>query len=106
MNRVATLFFIVAILIWLSQCKRIHRILNKLMPYSFAIYVMHGKLISVLQIILIKMIPQNSFVLMIEYFFVPFIVVVLCFLGTIILRRISPVFFSIAMGNRFEGKKE
>lgn len=105
-NRIATLFFIIAILMWLSLCTYTHRTLNKLMPYSFAIYVMHGKLISVLQIVLVKLIPQNSYVIILEYLIVPLFVIALCIFGTILLRHVAPAFFSIAMGNRFERKKE
>ena len=60
------------------------------------------------RVILISFLLKNMkriMVPMIEYFFVQIVVIALCILGTIVLRRISPIFFSIAMGNRFERKK-
>jgi len=69
-------------------------------PYSFMIYVLHGKVLSVLQILYARLIPQSDLTIIIGYLIIPSIIVALCIVVAYILKRFVPRFYRILMGAR------
>lgn len=103
--RIAIMLYVVAIMLFFSRGANIKKPLIKLMPYSFAIYVIHGKLLSIIQRLMVRIFPQTTLVIMLEYLFVPIAVIMGCILLAKILSYISLPLFSVATGNRLVSKK-
>lgn len=79
--------------------KGIYRFLGKdILKASFLIYVLHGKVLSILQIIWVRVFEPGGFVLLVGYFVLPVIVISLCMLAHRFVSRFP--FCAILTGNR------
>jgi hypothetical protein len=73
---------------------------SKLMPYSFMIYVLHGKPLSVLQILYAKVVPTSTLTVVAGFFLLPIVTIVLCVLVSVVFKRCLPKLYAIANGSR------
>lgn len=67
-------------------------------PASFVIFVMHGKILSVMQILYTKILGSGVAVLLAGYFILPAVVIVVCVVANALLRK-TPV-YSFLTGSR------
>lgn len=102
--RCAVLFCIVSIMTGVLVFTNLQHYLAKLIPFSFAIYVMHGKLLSLVLILLVKLLPQTSFTIMLEYYFIPILIIGICVLISMLLSRICPSVYALSVGSRYVAK--
>lgn len=70
------------------------------MQYSFPIYVLHGKPLSVLQILYTKLVPQSVWTVVGGYFLLPIVIVALCIVAAAVLKRCVPRLYAIVTGAR------
>lgn len=101
LNRIAVLCWLVFALSCMSCIPNTQKILARFIPYSFSIYVMHGKLLSILQIIMVKTIPQTTLTIIIEYLILPSIVIGICVFVSKIMSHVMPKVYALAIGNRY-----
>lgn len=73
---------------------------SALLTFSFPIYVLHGKILSVVQIVYTKLIAQNTLTVTIGYFVLPLAVVLICISAALILKKLLPLPYRIATGDR------
>ena len=71
-----------------------------LLTFSFPIYVLHGKILSVVQILYTKLIAQNTLTVTLGYFILPLAVVLICISAAVLLRKLLPLPYRIATGER------
>lgn len=69
-----------------------------MIPYSFPIYVLHGKILSILQNLTVAAFPQAGGGILLGYFLLPAVVVVVCILIAAFARRFTPKLFAFSMG--------
>lgn len=100
LRRIAIMLYVMSIMLCFSRDFNIQKLLIKLMPYSFAIYILHGKIISIIQRLMVNILPQTTPVVMLVYLLLPIAVIVGCILLAKILNYLSPQLFSIAIGDR------
>lgn len=74
--------------------------IKKMLPYTFIIYAMHGKLLSILQILLVRIIPQSRQIVVLEYFSLPFLVIGLCIYIAIVYQWLFPKLCRVSTGGR------
>lgn len=71
-----------------------------LTPFSFWVYLTHGKLLSVLQIIISKIAYENILVACLGFFILPIITIFICLIIGKIIKKLMPNIFDIMLGNR------
>ena len=71
-----------------------------LTPYSFWIYLTHGKILSILQIIISKLAYENIIIAILGYFILPIITIFICTLVGKVIKKYMPKVFDILIGNR------
>ena len=69
-------------------------------PHTFIIYAVHGKIISIFQILAIKLLGQSNVVITAEYFLLPAIVILLCVVFSVIFQKLAPGLFRFSQGGR------
>lgn len=69
-------------------------------PYSFWIYLTHGKLLSTFQVITSKLFYQNEIVAFLGYFILPIITIIICLLVGMLIKKFIPKVFNVMLGNR------
>lgn len=70
-----------------------------MIPYSFPIYVFHGKILTILQNLTVAAFPQAGGGIL-GYFLLPAVVVAICILIAALARRFTPKLFAFSMGER------
>ena len=75
-------------------------IIASITTYSFWIYLTHGKLLSILQIIVSKIAYENVVVAYLGYFILPVVTIGICVLVGKIMKKFAPKVFDILVGNR------
>ena len=75
---------------WIGFCK-------KFIPFVFMIYVLHGKILSILQILYSKVLLSTSMIIM-GYFLIPFVCIFICCAFAVIYRKLLPKLYSIFIG--------
>lgn len=68
--------------------------------YSFMIFVLHGKLLSIIQILCTRMIVQNNLILCVEYILLPMIVITIVILVSKFLSKRVPNMYRFLTGGR------
>jgi hypothetical protein len=104
-HQIGVLLYMVAIYLIskkLVQKSKIVMISERLIKYSFIVYVLHAKLLSIIQNIVVKCIIQTQIVLFFEYVILPIIVTGICIVFGIGLYKISPKMFGFLTGGRSE----
>lgn len=101
LNRFAVLCCLIFAFAWISCIPDAQKTLGRFIPFSFSVYVMHGKLLSIVQIIMVALIPQTTLIIMLEYLIIPPIIIGLCVMFSKIMGHSFPYLFAIAMGNRY-----
>lgn len=74
--------------------------LTRLMAHSFPIYVLHGKPLSILQVLYVKLVPQSAWTVTIAYFLLPIIIIALCVAISAVFKRCMPRFYTFVNGAR------
>lgn len=75
-------------------------IIASITTYSFWIYLTHGKLLSILQIIVSKFAYGNVVVAYLGYFILPIVIIGICIFVGKIMKKFVPKVFDILVGNR------
>jgi len=100
LNRMIILLFLLAIYAFSHKLKsneQIRKVSAVLVSYSFMIYVLHGKILSSVQIIYVSVFNSKAW-LNFGYFFIPFFVIILCIGLAVAFKRISPTLYGICTG--------
>ena len=71
-----------------------------IMPHFFMIYALHGKPLSILQILYVKLISQSTLTVTFAYFVFPIVIISFCILVSCIWKRFFPRLHSIVTGLR------
>ena len=98
---------ILAVALLYLACKALDRskkpkckCLSVIKVYSFWIYVTHGKLLSIFQILCTKVFTQSGGMVLAEYLVLPLIIIAICLMVGIGFQRIWPRAYSILTGER------
>ena len=101
MITICSVLCVVYILINLKkENSKIIRLLIYVSEYSFMIYVLHGKIVTILQILSVKLIVQNMFLMFFEILIFPVIAVGINIAIAYMCKRYLPKTYSIIMGGR------
>ncbi|MBQ6932239.1 MAG: hypothetical protein IJN38_08935, partial [Clostridia bacterium] len=73
---------------------------SALLTFSFPVYVLHGKILSVVQILYTKLIAQTTLTVTVGYFILPLAVILVCTVTAVLLKRLLPLPYRIAIGER------
>lgn len=98
--RISVLFmlaFIYLISVMMVKSKPIEKLVLVIMPYSFAIYVMHGKILSILQILYSARFDSLSMIIL-GYYMIPLLVFAFCMAVAMAFKRLLPTIYAIATG--------
>lgn len=68
---------------------------NRILPYSYAIFYLHGKFLSIVQMLLVSRIPSLVYV---GYIVIPAVVFIICFWIAVTFKRLLPKVFKLCMG--------
>lgn len=68
--------------------------------YSFMIYVMHGKIISILQLLSIKLIYQNCFIILLEFIVFPIIAIYISIIFAYLIKKYMKTVYYFITGGR------
>jgi len=101
LDRIAVLCCLIFALALMSRVSKIQEILVRFISYSFPVYVMHGKLLSVIQITMVSQIAQSTPIIILEYLILPLLVMATCVIISKIMSRYLPGMYAVAMGNRY-----
>lgn len=83
-----------------KEDSKIIRLLIYVSEYSFMIYVLHGKIVTILQILSVKLITQNMFLMFFEILIFPVIAVSINIAIAYVCKRYLPKTYSIITGGR------
>lgn len=98
--RLSILFMVFAVYIGcvsMSCYSIFRRICSCLIPYSFAIYVLHGKLLSIIQILYTRKFASNASTYL-GYFILPFLVFWVCYFIALLFKKVGLKLFTVSMG--------
>lgn len=84
----------------ISKIQIIRQILNCLSEYSFMIYVMHGKILSILQILFSRLLKQNGIIVILEYLLLPIIVILINIIIAFFMKRHLNKVYAVIVGKR------
>ena len=76
------------------------KIMVNLLPYSLPIYLLHGKLLSVMQILYVKLIPTSGISITVGYLAMPVIIVVVTSAIAKVMQYLMPRIYRISIGYR------
>ena len=68
--------------------------------FTFPVYVMHGKQLSIFQNIAVRFVPQTSAAVLLEYSLFPVLCICLCAFESMLFGRLMPRLYRVVMGNR------
>lgn len=68
--------------------------------YSFMIYVLHGKMLSIAQIVCVKIFGQNDIILAVEFIFLPALIIAVVTGIAAILNKMLPKVYRFLIGGR------
>lgn len=68
--------------------------------YSFMIYVLHGKILSILQVLSVKLIYQNYFIIILEFIVYPIIAIAISIAFAYIIKKYMKIFYNLLTGGR------
>lgn len=74
--------------------------LNKLLPFSFPVYVLHGKILSAMQILYSQLTSCTTLAVCAGYFVLPAAVIAVCVFISTIFKRLLSKMYSRVMGSR------
>lgn len=100
------LFIFVGIVFWVRvskaiyNCERAKNIFLRLSTWTFVIYVAHELTLSSLKKVCFRLLPTEPIWLLIEYIFLPVLVIIGCSIAGAILKRVTPKLYSVATGAR------
>ena len=102
LSRMLTLFttFSMTVLFIHHQNARVMHKMSSLIDFSFPIYLWHGKILSFMQALSAKVLPQTQISITIEYFAYPILTIIICVLLAKISRKLFPKIYVFSMGNR------
>lgn len=69
-------------------------------PHTFIIYAVHGKIISIFQILAVKLIEQSAITIAAEYFLLPVIVIFMCIVFSVVFQKLTPSLYRFSQGGR------
>lgn len=79
---------------------REYKWLQSITSYSFWIYATHGKLLSILQTMSIRVLTQSDGIILAEFLIFPVVVILICItLGTAV-QKLCPQVYSVLTGGR------
>ena len=78
----------------------LNKIFIDIAKYSFMIYVLHGKLLTIIQNICIKLFPQNAVILVAEFMIFPILVIIIVIGIAAALNKILPSLYRFLIGGR------
>lgn len=96
--RLPLLLGFTAVCIALSFCD--FKKASALLTFSFPVYVLHGKILSVVQILYTKLIAQTTLTVTVGYFLLPLAVISVCIAAAVLLKKLLPSPYRIAIGER------
>ena len=102
LTRTKTIMAVIAVFILGSQIS--YKKVSVIFEYSFWIYSTHGKCLSILQVLATDIIIQTGITVTLEYFLLPFIVIVTCIITGGIFKRLLPKLYAVLVGGRFGQK--
>lgn len=73
---------------------------DKWVKHTFLIYALHGKILSVLQIMAVRLFEQNEMMIVLEYFVLPILVVIICVILSILYKKVLPNLYKFSIGGR------
>lgn len=100
------LFIFSGIIYWIRvsksifDCHRIRTFFLQLSKWTFMIYVAHELTLTSLKKICLRLLPTEPIWLLIEYIFIPVVVIIGCSIVSAVLKRIAPKIYSILTGAR------
>ncbi|MEO3135261.1 acyltransferase [Turicibacter sanguinis] len=105
-NVVINFFVLFSVLFWfrvskkIYDCKRIRLCFLRLSNYTLIIYVFHEMTLSCVKKVTLKLFPTSDLFIFMEYNIVPLIVIVVCILVGMMMKKNFPKIYSISMGGR------
>jgi len=100
------LFTFLGIIYWVRMSKlifdkqKLRRIFLQLSKWTFIIYVAHELTLTSLKKICLKLLPTTPIWLLIEYIFIPIVVIIGCIAVGKVFKKIAPQVYSISTGSR------
>lgn len=85
---------------YLLKNMRIRNVLLYLSTYSFSIYIFHEFITSIFKAICGKIFPLTSISQLLQYIFIPFVVITICIIFSRLFKSIFPNFYCLLIGNR------
>lgn len=100
------IFFLVSFIFWircsekLASNKRFREILLKLSFSTFFIYAAHEMTLSSFKKICAKILPRTSVSALLQYLFIPVVIVIICIVADRLVQKITPKIHKVITGSR------
>lgn len=108
MERISTIVFLGFVYIFtktLSKNKKTELLCDRNVRYTFFIYLVHGKILSIIQILYVAKFPSKSAAI-IGYLAIPLLLFFCCLGLAILFKRLLPRLFSFCNGETIRGKSQ
>lgn len=83
-----------------KQSGNLSKVFLYVAKYSFMIYVLHGKMITIIQNICVRLFPQNAVILAAEFIIFPILVITITIKIATALNKILPSLYHFLIGGR------
>lgn len=95
---------VIGIIFWFTCATnitgKVKNVLLYIASFNFSIYIFHEMTLTTLKKIIVKNFPTTEIYQLLEYIFIPFMVIVLCIIVSVILKSYCPFIYGIITGNR------